>query len=66
MRVVILHGSNGSPVAVNADEWHTIMKREGSMRSGNTQIGFSGPGSALTVQEQWEDFVQKLSPRLTS
>jgi hypothetical protein len=65
MRVVILHGPNGSPVAVNADEWHTIMKSGDGVRGANTQIGFSGPGSVLSVQEQWADVVQKLSPSST-
>jgi hypothetical protein len=64
MRVVILTTPNGTPVAVNADEWHTIGKSDGSVHGANTQIGFSGPTSALLVHENWEDVLKKLSPPL--
>jgi hypothetical protein len=66
VRIVILHGPQGRPLAVNADEWHTVLPSDGSIKGANTMIGFAGAGSQVAVQETFDEVLKLLSEPPTS
>jgi len=66
VRIVILHGPSGNPIAINADAWHTVFPSDGSTKGAKALIGFNGGGAQVAVQETFEEVVKLLKEPVTS
>jgi hypothetical protein len=60
MSMVIFTRPDGKPVAINSAHWQTVMEDVDRTRGHNTQIGFSGPGSAIHVRETYDEVIKIL------
>jgi hypothetical protein len=60
MSMVIFTRPDGKPVAINSTHWHTVTEDVDQARGHNTQIGFSGPGSAIHVMETYDEVIKIL------
>jgi hypothetical protein len=60
MSIIVFTRPDGKPIAINSSQWHTVTEDIDGAKGHITQIGFSGTGSAIHVQDLYSDVIAKL------
>jgi hypothetical protein len=60
MPIVLFKRPDGKSIAVNASAWQTVTESADGIKGANTQIGFTGGGSAIFVRDSFDDVIRKL------